>query len=99
MYWRKAGKEITVLWFAVSTVAFCAYVHTCWINVFVHLFSITKDIFWIVSGLTSLFYVFSTISILYNPINFLLLENNNLVLKTKKAEQVLKNCTYSEPVS
>lgn len=41
-----------------------------------------------VSGLPSLFYVFSTISILYNAINFLLLENNNLALKTKEAEQV-----------
>lgn len=40
------------------------------------------------SGLPSLFYVFSTISILYNAINFLLLENNNLALKTKEAEQV-----------
>lgn len=86
MYWRKVGKAITVWWFAGSTVAFCAYVHTCWVSVFVHLFQLPR--IFSVSGLPSLFYVFSTISILYNAINFLLLENNNLALKTKEAEQV-----------
>lgn len=68
----------------MSTVAFCEHVHLYCVSI--HSFPITKGIF-LVWGAFSLFYFFSTISILYNAMNFLLLENTYRVLKMKKNEE------------